>query len=102
MSKKISGIVLIVLGSIPLIMRALPMLGLGPGMRSGRMGMPNGNFPSGGMPLTGSLPQGGPPGEGIGFGLLGSLNSPYILIIGIIFIVVGIMLLTHKEKIIKK
>ena len=91
MSKKISGIILIILGSIPLIMRALPILGLGPGIPSGRMG----------MPPTGSMPQGGPPGGGMGFGLLGTLNSPYTLILGVVFIVVGIILLTHKEKVVK-
>jgi hypothetical protein len=96
MNKKITGIILIILGSIPFIMRALPRLALGPAMRSGRMGMPNGNFPSG------RIPQGGPPGGEIGFGLLGTLNSPYILIIGIVFIIVGIILLTHKEQVIKK
>lgn len=102
MSKKINGIILIILGSSPLIMRALPMLGIGPSIRSGYMGIPNGNFPSGGMPPTGSMPQGGPPVGGMGFGLLGTINSPYILIIGIVFIIVGIILLTDKEKVIYK
>lgn len=107
MSKKITGIILIVLGSIPLIMRVLPVLGLGPGrgMRSGGMGIPNGSFPSGGIPPSGgvpSMPAGGPPGGGIIFGILGTLNNPYILILGVVFIVVGIILLTHKEKVVKK
>jgi hypothetical protein len=103
MSKKITGIILIILGSIPLIMRVFPLLGIGPdgGIHSGRMGMPNGNFPSGGMPPSGSIPSmpaGGPPGGGVIFGTLGTLNNPYVLIIGVVFIVVGIILLTHKEK----
>ncbi len=102
MNKKITGIVLIIIGSIPLIMRVLPMLGLGPGgrMRSGGMGMPNGNFPSGGMSPSGGMPPGGgPPGGGMLFGILGALNNPYVLIIGVIFIVVGVIIFTHKEKV---
>jgi len=103
MGKKITGLILIVLGIIPLIMRVLPKLGLSPGGgRSGGVGIPNGNFPSGGMPPSGGIPPGGgPPGGGMIFGILGAMNNPYVLMLGVIFIVVGIILLTHKEMAIK-
>lgn len=81
MSKKIAGIIFIILGSIPFIMRLLPLLGLGPSR--GPNGAGRLDLPSGGMP------PGGPPGM---------LFGPYLSIIGIILIVIGIILLTHKHK----
>lgn len=97
MGKKISGIALIILGSIPIIMQALRMFGGRPNMPNpGAGGLDGGLLPSG-MPPSGMPPGGGPPGEGILLGILGTLG-PYLIVIAVIFIALGVVLLTHKER----
>lgn len=97
MAKKITGIALILIGSVPLFMRVPRMFGGGPNMLGRSAGGPGGNFPSGAMPPSGMPIGGGPRGGGMLFGILGTLG-PYLIVIGIIFIVIGVILLTHKEK----
>lgn len=96
MAKKITGIVLIIIGCIPFIMRILRMFSGGSGLRGRGVGLPSGNMPiPSGIP-SGMTPGGGPPDGGL-FGILGTLG-PYLNVIAIILIVVGIILFTHKEK----
>lgn len=92
MTKKTSGIILILIGIVPLGMQALRMFGGHPNMPAPGAGGPDGGLPSGGMP-----PGGGHPGGGALLGVLGTVG-PYLTIIAIILIVIGITLLTHKEK----
>jgi hypothetical protein len=70
----------------------LRMFGGRPNMSVPGTGGLDGGLPSGGMP-----PGGGPPGGGALLGVLSAVG-PYLTIIAIILIIVGIILLTHKDK----
>ena len=97
MAKKVTGIVLIIIGSIPFIMQVFLMFGRGPNMPNLGARGPGGNLPSGGMPPSGMPPGGGPPGGGSLLGVLGILG-PHTTLIAIILIMIGIVFLTHKDK----